>query len=761
MPLLWLSTAFLLGILLGSVTSLSKTVILSIFILCALLAFLERRFTPRVALLQHWRRISPLPLAVLIAALALGAWRYPAPAASLPTGSIASFNGQGEITFSAVVSSLPVETDQTLSFSADLTAGSHSAALAPSSGRIQVQGWPGGGIAYGDLVQITGKPETPPEEETFSYREYLARKGILSLVSFPSIEVVSHGHGNPVLALLYSLRLRGYEAISSILPQPQAALLSGILLGLDQDLPDALTGAFQETGTAHIIAISGFNIAIISAFFFWALRRVASRWKAAFFSILAVFLYALLVGAEPAVMRAAIMGGMAILGTQIGRRGSGLNTLVFTAAVMCLFDPLLLWDVSFQLSFAATLGLVVVGNPWLRGFTAWLEQRLPSEKARRIADPVGEYLLLTLAAQIATLPLMAWHFHQLSLTALVANPLILPAQPLIMTLGAVAMLSGMLFRPLGVLFGWLVLPLLSYTIAIVEGLARLPGSIRISQSGFDWILLIFGIAVALFLLARRFPSQAKPAVILTVCGLLAIVAWMAAIARPDGRLHVTLLALEGGHGVLIRTPRGQHYLLNGAPSGRELVSTLDRSFSPFDRDLDGLILTEPQSKPIGGLNFLAEQMQVDAVLWGANVPAGSATRRLEDALRGAGSQSTIVESGQVYELEPGLTMRVLGTSEEGTALIVDYGNFSLLLPGGIPPGMLARNLRPRAASVIILAANDLAAAPVEEWNRLNPMAFFWNETLAPAPDPLWVQTAQHGQVELSTDGTQLYLEGSE
>ena len=240
----------------------------------------------------------------------------------------------------------------------------------PLSGKIQVEVWAGTKVNYGDLVRISGNPETPPENESFSYQEYLARKGIHSLVSFPRLEVLSSGHGNPLLATLYRFRLKGYEVLNSILPQPQAALLSGILLGLDQDLPDDLVLAFQETGTAHIIAISGFNIAIISAFFFWLFRLLATRWKAFFFSVLVIFLYALLVGAEPAVMRAAIMGAMAILGTQIGRRGSGLNTLVFTAAVMCFFDPYLLWDVSFQLSFAATLGLIVIGNPLLRWFTS-------------------------------------------------------------------------------------------------------------------------------------------------------------------------------------------------------------------------------------------------------------------------------------------------------------------------------------------------------------------------------------------------------
>jgi competence protein ComEC len=331
------------------------------------------------------------------------------------------------------------------------------------------------------------------------------------------------------------------------------------------------------------------------------------------------------------------------------------------------FDPDLLWDVGFQLSFAATLGLVVIGNPLLRWFTSWLEKRMPSEKARKVADPVGEYLLLTLAAQAATLPLMAWHFHQVSLTSVIANPLIFPAQPLIMMLGAVALLVGIIFLPLGHILGWFVLPLLSYTTGVVEWLARLSGSIQITGSSLVWIFILLAAAALVLLIGKRFPYQLKPAILLTASGLAGVVIWMAVAMRPDGNLHITLLALDEGHAILIRTPHGQTYLLNGAASGRNLAAVLDHRLSPFDRDLEGLILTEPQSTPINGLNFLAEQMGVEQVIWGVNVPANATTRRLENLLHQAGTLSRILEDGQVFQLEPGLFIEVRKSDEEGTA----------------------------------------------------------------------------------------------
>ena len=120
MPLLWLSTAFLAGIWLDSVSTIPKPVLFVIFILSALLAVLEKRFTARMHLLQSWRRISPLPFAVLLAALALGAWRYPALTTSFSPEHIASQNDRGGITFSAVVTSLPTSNGKTTTFKADL-----------------------------------------------------------------------------------------------------------------------------------------------------------------------------------------------------------------------------------------------------------------------------------------------------------------------------------------------------------------------------------------------------------------------------------------------------------------------------------------------------------------------------------------------------------------------------------------------------------------------------------------------------------------
>ena len=141
-----------------------------------------------------------------------------------------------------------------------------------------------------------------------------------------------------------------------------------------------------------------------------------------------------MVGAQASVVRAAVMGSLGVLGQQVGRKQSGINALAFCAALMAFANPLILEDVGFQLSFGATLGLVWFGDPLQHGLVRLVEKRFPAPAVRFAAEAVGEYCLLTLAAQVTTLPIIAFHFQRVSLISAIANPLILPPQPLVMFL---------------------------------------------------------------------------------------------------------------------------------------------------------------------------------------------------------------------------------------------------------------------------------------------------------------------------------------
>ena len=362
LPLLWLSAAFLAGILLGSWQPLTWPIWGGLAAAAFLMGMFEGRLSVRVAVFKNWRKISPLPLGILLAALLAGAWRYSLALPSYSASDLAYYNDRGEVKVTGLVVDLPDVKATGTSLRLQIkdlapvqTTGGNVISPHPVRGLLLVNMLPGGDWQYGDLISLQGKLATPPSGVEFSYQDYLAHQGIYSQMGYPSASLLQRGAGNPVITVLYALRMQSYRVINQILPQPEAALLNGILLGIDKDLPDSLATAYQRTGTAHIIAISGFNIAIIAGLFSIFFGKLAPRGWAALLTILTVVFYTLLVGAGPSVVRAAIMCSLSLLGQLIGRRQSGLNTLAFVAALMCLDTPSLLWDVSFLLTFGATL----------------------------------------------------------------------------------------------------------------------------------------------------------------------------------------------------------------------------------------------------------------------------------------------------------------------------------------------------------------------------------------------------------------------
>jgi competence protein ComEC len=264
LPLLWLSVAFLAGILLGSWQSLTWPIWGGLAAAAFVMGLLEGRLSSRLVVFKNWRKISPLPLGILLAALLAGAGRYSATLPSYSPADLAYYNDQGEVLLTGLVVDLPNVTATGTSLRVqikDLAVVIPGASLKilPVQGLLLANLLPGGDWQYGDLVSLQGKLATPASDVEFSYQDYLARHGIYSQMGYPKAGLLKRGAGNPVMAVLYDWRMQSLRVINQILPQPEAALLNGILLGIDKDLPESLAVAYQRTGTAHIIAISGFN----------------------------------------------------------------------------------------------------------------------------------------------------------------------------------------------------------------------------------------------------------------------------------------------------------------------------------------------------------------------------------------------------------------------------------------------------------------------------------------------------------------------
>ncbi len=780
MPLLWVSLAFLIGLFLGEILPANEhstgsywaAAAAGSLVMWAVLRFIPSR--PGILGKLRWTSLRHpylcVPPVVLLVFIFAGAARFTLNSPDLAHGHIAALNDTGTFRIQAVVAAPPDRRDYAtlvrlvIEGAAAVEENQPPKPLLPAHGTALAVFPPGTEMEYGERVLMTASPVTPPEGEEFSYRDYLGRQDIYTYIIYPQIEQRGTGAGNPLLTAIYTFRDLALKKIYHLFPAPEAPLLAGILLGIDQGITPALARAFQDTGTAHVIAISGFNIAILAELFSRLFGKVLSRWWATLAAILAVLFYTILVGATPSVVRAAIMGSLALIAEQIGRRSTALNSLAFSAALMCCANPLLPWDTSFQLSFFATLGLVTFGSRFQNSLTGFLDRRFSTALSQKIAAPIGEYILLTLAAQLMTLPIILYHFQRLSVSSLLANPLILPVQPLVMILSGAAVLAGLTLDPLGHLLAWAAWPLSAYTIRVVEALANLPGAVLIlGKMNLPAAALLYGVIMAP-LCGVKFPKLWKnllrPGLVLTILALGAILAFRAALTRPDGKIHLTILNLNSSQAVFIRGPGGETALVNGGPSTQLLNDAFGRRLSPFERRLDVLIINAARANALNSLPGILDLYQTQQALWGS-APDDSLriSKRLVEGFKTQGTPEHRLVAGEALTLGTGTLLEILLVEEQGSALLLHRDNFRVLIPSGVSPKKIARKDLSNL-SALVLEDRDLETTKPETWSGFAPQAIVYTpgEGTLPVERVNWLNTLPGGWVHFAADGQQMWVE---
>ncbi|MBI2029583.1 ComEC/Rec2 family competence protein [Candidatus Gottesmanbacteria bacterium] len=260
--------------------------------------------------------------------------------------------------------------------------------------------------------------------------------------------------------------------INFYLPEPEASLLTGMLFGVTENFSPEFKEALITTGTIHVVALSGTNISLITnliaKFTFFAGRRLS-----VIISIISVISYVIFVGPSPTIVRAGIMGGISLLGLYFGRQVFALWSLVFTAIVMVLFDFSILTNVSFQLSFFSTLGILVFApSPVTRVIKKDID--FITSILIDIKSIFWENLRTTLAAQIGTLPIILFTFKRVSTIAPLTNVLVGWTVPLATISGMIAVLLGSIFPDLGWVVSWISYAFLYLFVTIVDLTSRIP-----------------------------------------------------------------------------------------------------------------------------------------------------------------------------------------------------------------------------------------------------------------------------------------------
>ena len=669
-----------------------------------------------------------LATAALAIGLLLGAWR--GAAVSLPTGpgTVSSLVDRGELELAGRVVDDPRPGGSTQQVVVDGLVARLGGRIHPVRGRVLATVPRAVPLAVGEEVVVVGVVEAPAAFDDFDYPAFLARQGIGGLVRTHVARVVEGARRTGPSEVNAGARAWLLGGLYEMVPEPEASLGAGILLGVRSSIAPEVSDDFAVAGLTHVVAISGWNIAIVAAIVGSLLRpleqRRGGRWLAPAAAAATIAGYVVLTGASPSVVRAALMAGAMMVARLGGSRAHAASALGLAAMVMLVLAPAVLWDVGFQLSALATAGLILFAGPIegrLAGLPTWLR------------EPIA----LTLAAQLTTLPVVVGSFGRLSLVAPLANVAVVPLVPLVMLTCAIAAPVGALSSALHIApltdairwagggSAWL---LLHAMIAAGHYAASAPlAALPVAAPG--WLAIAWypalGLAwrrsarqrpledpprnelLTLTRSRRRWPLQsalaatlghvrllARPVAGVAAAGLLLTV--LTAASLPDGQLHLTALDVGQGDAILVTTPSGATMLIDGGPDPDLLLRRLGDRLPWWHRRIDILILTHPHQDHVAGLVAALERYEVGLILdTGRDYANPTYPRFLALAHAEPGGRLVLARTGQRLRLDARTDLTLLYPAPDDVASplpegdinnasvvgLLRFGSFTALLTG--------------------------------------------------------------------------------
>jgi competence protein ComEC len=656
----------------------------------------------------------------------------------------------------------------------------------PASGRLQVTLY-GETEAVGEGQRVSvelklSRPRGFRNPGAFDYPAFLRREGIL---------LVGSGRAESLAALTadeppWPVRVKRWAvaAIGAHLPETSSALLAGLILGEKKGLPPEADEAFRRAGVYHILAVSGFNVALLASSVFFVLSALGvSRRATAVTAGAALVGFALVVGGQASVLRATVMGLLLLAAMLLDRKSQLMNALALAALVLLAWRPGDLWDPGFQLSFAATAGIIYLApavTAWLgtRGWPAWL--------ATAAAVSVG--------AQAAVTPVMLVHFNQLSLIGIAANLVVVPLAAVATTLGMLALVVALASAVVAdVFFQALWLVLLALRAAVWAAAAVPAAMVHLPAPGWAAIFTWSGaLALAPFLGRTSWGARrwTRPAAVACLTAALALSIWPW-VKPGDGRLRVTFLDVGQGDAILVELPEGRRLLVDGGPAGARRLDVGERVVAPFlwnrpAARLDAVAVTHSDTDHSGGLRAVLTRFRIGE-LWENGRWGPGSEETLRAAERSGACRRPLVAGQRIWlgsalvtVLSPDGTLPLDepapdGENEQSLVLRLDWRGFSLLLTGDLGrPGeerVLASRAPVRALALKVghhgsrfsstdefLAATRAAVAVISVGAR-NPFRHPTPEALArlEAAGARIYRTDKDGAVILETDGVTLWI----
>jgi hypothetical protein len=367
-----------------------------------------------------------------------------------------------------------------------------------------------------------------------------------------------------------------------------------------------------------------------------------------------------------------------------------------------------------------------------------------------------DILLLTLAAQAMTLPVLAHHFRSVSLSALLANFLVLPAQPALMVLGLAAVELGIVWLPLGGIFGWLASLVAAYTNGMVSLLAKIPGTISLPQVSLWAVIAAYALLFGWLWLYPKHPHKLVQGSLIAGLVLASSAAWSAGLRISDDRLRIRILSTADHPVLMLQTPKGGWLMLNGMEDLVEFQRAVQQFLPAFNRHLDALLITTSKEEVISSIHAAIADFPVTTILWGLNGQGNSETRWLESDLHQLGTTSQLMQTGNTFDLD-GVTIQAADIGKTARSLAIRYGNFELILPEGLPVKDIRGNVP--STSLVWLGETQSLDPDLAAWTVDQPRLIL-SSAAPPAGWERWETLEKGDWIEFVTDGRKLWIKPS-
>lgn len=473
-------------------------------------------------------------------------------------------------------------------------------------------------VAYRTKIGFTGvveKPKPATNPGGFDYRRYLASIGIsgrVYLYSAADIQVSGHKGGGYLYRIGYAIKNKVIGIISYSLDKNQAGLLEGMLIGYKDGLDENAFTAFSKAGLTHIMVASGMNVAFIILPFTFIFKKLRlSSLKANIITIFILVLFVFVTGFSASVVRAVIMGIIILIGRIIMREPDIYTSISAAALILMIINPYTLFDIGFQLSFGATLSLVMF-YPQIKSFT----------ECKYIPDIISDTLAATIAAQLGVMPVTLYYFNNFSTFSIISNILVVPLVEFVTIIGFIMVFTGLLNIYLAIIIGYINNTFLSFILFVTEVTSKIPFSLlklptpTLGMVLFYYLFIIYMFKGRNYFKAKKYTKHLKRAIIILIIVMFGA---KALIPKP---LEITFLDVGQGDSTFIRTAHGTKILIDGGGREANSKSEFDIGESvmvPYildrgTKEVDIVIASHGHSDHTEGLEAVLRELSVGTVI---------------------------------------------------------------------------------------------------------------------------------------------------